>query len=710
MKNKAFSKITALYERLSKDDENQGESNSISNQKLYLEEFARRNGFTNIKHFTDDGYTGKNFNRPGFQDLLSEIEDGLVGTVIVKDMSRFGRNYLQVGFYTEMIFPQKGVRFIAINNSVDSDKPQENDFTPFLNIMNEWYVKDTSNKIKAIFLSRMNDGKRCSGSIPYGYNRLPGDKQTLVVDPVASKVVERIFRLADEGKGPTEISRILTEDHVLIPSAYTLQYHPEQCNHKSEPGNCKWNQTTVSDILHRQEYIGHTVLHKSICTNFKTDTRRAATEEEMLVFPNTHEAIISQNLWDRVQKKRKRVKRTMPAGTYSRGDKYAGLLFCADCGNRLTKEPHRARDGTMTFNYRCSKYSGANSECTVHYISENSIDTVILRSIQRLSRHIIQDEATFAKELQAQWQQRSDAKPKKEKEELYAARRRFNELDVLIQSLYENFASGLLPERQYSSLMKKYDEEQAQLEEKINSMRNQLDRERQQPLKVDKFIELIHKYKSPTALIKPLLNDLIDRIMVHEGTGKGKNRQMEIDIYYNFIGPFDFPLSQEEIAAEADRLAKEAEEKEAQKRARRVEYEKKKKEERYARNGGHKYAKQVCSRCGKEFWPNSNRQIYCSKDCSYAANLDRVHEQARAEKGDHPFRQRNCTICGRPFWPVNGKERMCSPECKAENRRERQKAYYHEKVAEKEKQKRIEVRNARRQRSNQIQVTGSVAV
>lgn len=244
-----ISKRTALYERLSKDDEQQGESNSILNQKQYLEEYAHKNGFVNIQHFTDDGYTGQNFNRPGFQEMLAEIENGKIGTVIVKDMSRFGRNYLQVGFYTEMMFPQKQVRFIAINNSVDSDKPQDNDFTPFLNIMNEWYAKDTSNKIKSIFLSRMNDGKRCSGSIPYGYNRLPGDKQTLVVDPVASKVVKHIFALAADGYNPPTIAKKLTEEEVLIPSAYTLQYHPEQCNRKSEWGCTRWNPTTVRDIF-----------------------------------------------------------------------------------------------------------------------------------------------------------------------------------------------------------------------------------------------------------------------------------------------------------------------------------------------------------------------------------------------------------------------------------------------------------------------------
>lgn len=236
MAKKEEIKFTALYERLSRDDEQAGESNSIQNQKKYLEEYARQHGLRNIRHFYDDGYSGTNFNRPGFAALLEEVEAGRVETLVVKDLSRFGRNYLQVGYYTEILFPKKGVRFIAINNNVDSATPQDNDFTPFLNIMNEWYAKDTSNKIKSIFLSRMSDGKRCSGSIPYGYNRLPEDKQTLVVDPVASQVVKHIFELAAEGLTPPAIARQLTEEKVLIPSAYTLQYHPEQCNRKAEKG------------------------------------------------------------------------------------------------------------------------------------------------------------------------------------------------------------------------------------------------------------------------------------------------------------------------------------------------------------------------------------------------------------------------------------------------------------------------------------------
>ena len=298
------SKITALYERLSRDDDLNGESNSITNQKQYLEDYARRNGFTNIRHFTDDGFSGVNFNRPSFQELIKEVEAGNVATIIVKDMSRLGRNYLQVGFYTEVLFPQKDVRFLAINNSIDSNNASDNDFAPFLNIMNEWYAKDTSNKIKAVFDARMKDGKRCSGSIPYGYNRLATDKQTLVVDPVASAVVKRIFLLANEGKSPRAIAELLTEEKVLIPAAHAKEYHPEQYNGTKFSDPYLWGMSTIRAILSRQEYLGHTVLRKSVSTNFKLHKRKNTDEDEQYVFYNTHEPIISQELWDSVQKRK----------------------------------------------------------------------------------------------------------------------------------------------------------------------------------------------------------------------------------------------------------------------------------------------------------------------------------------------------------------------------------------------------------------------
>ena len=394
------SKITALYERLSRDDDLNGESNSITNQKQYLEDYARRNGFTNIRHFTDDGFSGVNFNRPSFQELIKEVEAGNVATIIVKDMSRLGRNYLQVGFYTEVLFPQKDVRFLAINNSIDSDNASDNDFAPFLNIMNEWYAKDTSNKIKAVFDARMKDGKRCSGSIPYGYNRLATDKQTLVVDPVASEVVKRIFLLANEGKSPRAIAEILTEEKVLIPAAYAKEYHPEQYNGIKFADPYIWGISAIRTILSRQEYLGHTVLRKSVSTNFKLHKRKTTDEDEQYVFYNTHEPIISQELWDSVQKRKKRVNRAAARGTHT--NRLSGYLYCADCGRRLTLQTHYSKkDRSLQYSYRCGGYASRVNSCTAHSISADNVEALILSAVKRFSKFVLNDEKAFALELQS---------------------------------------------------------------------------------------------------------------------------------------------------------------------------------------------------------------------------------------------------------------------------------------------------------------------
>ena len=420
------SKITALYERLSRDDDLNGESNSITNQKQYLEDYARRNGFTNIRHFTDDGFSGVNFNRPSFQELIKEVEAGNVATIIVKDMSRLGRNYLQVGFYTEVLFPQKDVRFLAINNSIDSNNASDNDFAPFLNIMNEWYAKDTSNKIKAVFDARMKDGKRCSGSIPYGYNRLATDKQTLVVDPVASEVVKRIFLLANEGKSPRAIAELLTEEKVLIPAAHAKEYHPEQYNGTKFSDPYTWGMSTIRAILSRQEYLGHTVLRKSVSTNFKLHKRKNTDEDEQYVFYNTHEPIISQELWDSVQKRKKRANRTAARGTHS--NRLSGYLFCADCGRRMTLQTHYSKkDRSLQYSYRCGGYASRVNSCTAHSISADNVEALILSAVKRLSRFVLNDEEAFAKELQEQIEMERLAK-QREREKAYREKRKAKKL------------------------------------------------------------------------------------------------------------------------------------------------------------------------------------------------------------------------------------------------------------------------------------------
>lgn len=396
-------KYTALYERLSRDDEMQGESNSIVNQKRYLEEYAQAQGFKNIRHFTDDGYSGTNFKRPGFQKMIAAIEAGEIDVVCVKDLSRFGRDYLKVGFYTEIMFPEKGVRFIAINNSVDSANPTENDFTPFLNIMNEWYAKDTSNKIRAIFRSRMQDGKRCSGAIPYGYRRDPEDKNHLLIDEEAAKVVRRIYQMVIDGMGSQAIANQLTADNVLIPSAYLEQSeHGESRNH-SYHDPCRWNCTAVSYILDKQEYMGHTVLGKTICENFKTKKRRKARPDELIIFENTHEPIIDAETWHLVQKLRRRTRRKLANGSYSH--RLSGLVYCADCGKRLSysspQSQHRPDGKTYDADssFRCPTYKSMYGECTMHYIKSSTLDKLVDEAVRKIARYVLRNEQAFLEQV-----------------------------------------------------------------------------------------------------------------------------------------------------------------------------------------------------------------------------------------------------------------------------------------------------------------------
>ena len=676
-------RITALYERLSKDDELQGESNSISNQKEFLANYARNNSFLNIRHYTDDGFTGRNFNRPGFNALLEDVEAGKIGVIIVKDMSRFGRNYLQTRFYTEILFPKKQVRFISVTNNVDSesDNPNQNDFAPFLNIMNEWYAKDTSNKIKAIFQARMEEGKRCSGSIPYGYNRLPGDNQTLVVDPVASKVVLRIFKLASEGNNSVRIAETLTKEHVLIPSAYTLQYHPEQCNMKAEIGNCNWSPNTVRAILDRQEYLGHTILRKSVGTNFKTAERRATTKKEQLFFPNTHEPIIAKALWNKAHKRMKHTPRRNPYGQPTGGCMLAGYVYCYDCGRKMSYEVHYYKSGEPYYAFRCANYVAKTNDCTGHYISEKKLKQIVLHSIQRMTAKVIEDEAGFCAKLKEEWEAKYSDISIANKKELITAQKRYDELDTLIGGLYENFIAGMLPERQYKSLMKKYDAEQTELEEKIQQLQNQLTEEKVSTIDIKRFVAIIKKYKAPKELTEDLLYNLIDRIVVHEAVGKRPNREQQIDIYFNFIGQLELAYTEEEIAEAKAQAEKEQDEKiklKKEKQAQRNKaFQKKEREKRWKENGGHKFAERICKYCGKPFFPAGNRQQYCSKECAYQANQEAQKKKRLAQKGPHTYKKKICKICGKPFWPSGSRQVMCSQECREENNRRKQLVYYY---------------------------------
>ena len=567
MAKKEEIKITALYERLSRDDEQAGESNSIQNQKKYLEEYARQKGLRNIRHFYDDGYSGTNFNRPGFAALLEEIEAGRVETLVVKDLSRFGRNYLQVGYYTEILFPKKGVRFIAINNNVDSATPQDNDFTPFLNIMNEWYAKDTSNKIKAIFKSRMKDGMRCSGSIPYGYKRKPDDKQTLIVDEPAAEIVRKIFRLACQGNSTTAIADVLTAEQVLIPAAYAALHNPKNCRHKNVTDPYRWNATTVGYILDRQEYLGHTVLGKSICENFKTKQRRAATPDELMIFPDTHEAIIDQDTWDIARKIRMKKKPRVANGTYSH--RLSGLVYCADCGARMGFICPDARHGDKHYDsdsaFQCGNYRSTAAECVSHYVKTSVLEAAVLQAIQTVSKYVLENEAEFIDQLRAVWNEHQTRATNSGQQELAEARKRMSDLDGKIQKLYESALNGLLPERQAQRMIQQYDEEQILLEKRIEELESLVQQDEIKEVDTSRFIALVKKYRDCEELTDTMLYAFIDRIEVHEATGgRTVYRQQNIDIHFNFIGNYYPPVEtiseEERIAAiEAEQLRKKQE-------------------------------------------------------------------------------------------------------------------------------------------------------
>ena len=549
-------KITALYERLSRDDEMQGESNSIKNQKEYLEDFAGRNGFRNIRHFTDDGVSGTTFEREGFQKMIAEVEAGNVGTVIVKDMSRFGRNYLKVGFYTEMLFPEKGVRFIAINNGVDSETQGENDFTPFLNIMNEWYAKDTSKKIRTMFKAKMQEGKRVSPSVPYGYLRDPDDKQHLIVDREAAEVVRRIYRMTVEGHGKRDIARALTADRVLIPSAYAAEHCPENNHSHGYANPYEWSCTAISYILEKQEYMGHTVLGKTVADNFKTKKRRKAKPEELMVFRNTHEAIIDEETWNNAQRLKRTVRREVKNGTYK--NRLTGLLYCADCGAKLSyrspNSQHRQDGKTYDADncFCCSSYRGLHRDCTMHYIKVSVVEELIKKAIHTVSSFAIENEEEFIRRLEALSDFQAETAVKENKKALSTAERRVKELDELIRKLYEGNASGKIPDKHFERLLAEYDSEQGALEGRIEEIRDSIAEYEKNTVRTDKFMEVVRKYQDCGEITTPMLNEFIEKIVVHEADKSGGrlNRKQKVDIYFNFVGQIDLsePITQEESA------------------------------------------------------------------------------------------------------------------------------------------------------------------
>ena len=532
-------KITALYERLSrddfgKDDDQQRESNSISNQKAMLEDFAARQGFTNIVHFTDDGISGTCFDRPGFLAMMKEVEAGNVEYLCIKDMSRMGRDYLKVGQIME-ILRQRGVRLIAINDGVDSARGDD-DFTPFRNIMNEYYARDTSRKIRSTFQSKGKSGKHLTGTVIYGYLWNEARDQWLV-DPEAAEVVKRIFAMTIEGYGPYQIASKLKSEKVLIPSAYLAQHGEGVNKNKTFKDVYGWGSSTICNILEKREYLGHTINFKTR-KHFKDKKSHYVPEDEWTIFENTHEPIIDQQTFDLVQKIRGNVRR-YPDG-WGEAAPLTGLLYCADCGGKMYV--HRTNNGKRISQYTCSQYSKVpvGKLCTTqHRINEDVVLSLVSEMLKAIAEYAKHDRAEFVRVVQEAQSSQQTAEVKKQRIRLATAKQRVSELEVLLCKIYEDNILGKLSDSRYATLDAQYEKEQSELTAEISALEKAVKSYEKHEKDADRFIALIDKYENFDKLTIAMLNEFIEKILVHERDRKGSiQTTQEVEIYFNFVGRF----------------------------------------------------------------------------------------------------------------------------------------------------------------------------
>ena len=532
-------KITALYERLSrddfgKDDDQQRESNSISNQKAMLEEFAARQGFTNIVHFTDDGISGTCFDRPGFLAMMKEVEAGNVEYLCIKDMSRMGRDYLKVGQIME-ILRQRGVRLIAINDGVDSARGDD-DFTPFRNIMNEYYARDTSRKIRSTFQSKGKSGKHLTGTVIYGYLWNEARDQWLV-DPEAAEVVKRIFAMTIDGYGPYQIASRLKEEKVLIPSAYLAQHGEGVNKNKTFKDVYGWGSSTICNILEKREYLGHTINFKTR-KHFKDKKSHYVPEDEWTIFENTHEAIIDQQTFDLVQKIRGNVRR-YPDG-WGEAAPLTGLLYCADCGGKMYV--HRTNNGKRISQYTCSQYTKVpcGTLCkTQHRINEDVVLSLVSEMLKAIAEYAKHDRAEFVRVVQEAQSSQQTAEVRKQRTRLATAKQRVSELEVLLCKIYEDNILGKLSDSRYATLDAQYEKEQSELTAEISVLEKAVKSYEKHEKDADRFIALIDKYENFDKLTIAMLNEFIEKILVHERDRKGSiQTTQEVEIYFNFVGRF----------------------------------------------------------------------------------------------------------------------------------------------------------------------------
>lgn len=526
--------ITALYCRLSQDDGNVGDSDSIINQKKILAEYAERNGYTPYQFYIDDGFSGTNFERPQFKQMIEDAKKGTVKRIICKDLSRFGRDYIKVGLYTEFIFPDKDIHFIAVNDDVDSNVQKDNDLAPFKNLFNEWYARDTSKKIKAVKKAKGLEGEHMSCVAPYGYRKNPDNPKEWLIDEESAEVVREIFRLCVDGYGPRRIANILTERKILIPSAYALEKgYAVRNNIPKNP--CQWSSTVVVDVLERMDYLGHTVNFKTHRKSYKQKKKIENDKSEWKIFENTHEPIIDKSTFDIVQKIRANRKRPTKMGEMPM---FSGILYCADCGKKLSFH-RRANDPDTKHNFVCSNYRSDTHNCSMHYIRNVVVEQLVLENLREVVSYVKAYEDEFVQMvMDADIKQKSKELAKK-KRVLSDKEKRYTQLDGLFQRIYEDNVSGKLSDERFVKLSQGYEAEQKDLQSEIEALRMELSQEKQQSVNVKSFLSTVKKYTEIPELTSEIVHEFIDRIIVHEADKSSGKRIQEIEIIYNHIGVFD---------------------------------------------------------------------------------------------------------------------------------------------------------------------------
>ena len=585
----AEGKITALYERLSKDDGfTDSDSNSIVNQKRMLEDFAASKGFTNCIHYTDDGWSGGTFERPSWKRLLEDIEAGKVGIVLAKDMSRIGRDYLQTGFYTEVLFREKDVRFIAISNGVDSADSATSEFAPFLNIMNEWYLKDCSRKQKSAYQARSKAGKPVTNHAIYGYLKDPEDKHHWIIDEEAAQVVRRMFTLCIMGNGPQQIANILRDDKVERPAVYLARKGLGTCKTQVDMTRpYDWCSTSVSTMLSKPEYLGHTVNFRAHAKSYKGKKMVPNPPEEWVIIENTHEAIIDQGTWDTVQKIRKTPKRTDSNGI---ANPLTGLMYCADCGAKMynhkgtTQGKLDPATGLRTNDsYNCSAYrvsvNYSEPRCFSHYINTHAVRALVLETIQRVSKYAITNQEEFIEKVRAASTIQQMESAKELERQIRKAEKRHKELDTLIQKLYESYALEKITESRFDMLCGQYEAEQASLGTTIAEWQAQLKTYEDDTEHLEEFLALARKYTDFSELTTPMINEFVDKIMVHAPVKVDGERTQEVEIYLKYVGKVDLPA---DLFSELTPEEQKVQERKRRERAYYREYYQRKKAEREA--------------------------------------------------------------------------------------------------------------------------------